>query len=103
MKKFLCVLISIVTIIVSAIALCGCSNKTDSLGADCTYALTYECGDYVLHEVSNWGYDEGVVSVELKCCDMVIVTSTENVILYQKEPNNLGMPKYKLCSYIDNN
>lgn len=99
MKKFLCVLISIVTIIVSSIALCGCSNNY-YLDVECKYALVYECGEYILHETEDWSYDNNTVSVKLKCCDTEIITSAENVILYDKEPTNLNILRYKLCYYL---
>lgn len=95
MKKFLCILISIVTIIVSAFALCACGQ-----GDRYQYAVIDESGVYIIHELTDCVLIGTEVILTTKCCGMNIRTNSINVVLYEQYPENLFSLYTNICDKL---
>lgn len=104
MKKFTCVIISILMVIISIITLCGCGNNTLSIsGKTYKYASVNESGQYIIHSIEAWEHDEnGCILIETDCCKMLIYSSSENIILYEKAPENLSVLHCSPCNKLNN-
>lgn len=58
-------------------------NKTNTFN----YILTYEAGEYHLHEVNKWkDGDPNALGVTTKCCENQFWTSFYEAVLYTNKP-----------------
>jgi iron only hydrogenase large subunit-like protein len=85
MKKIVCVLLALLTLL----ALTGCGNMDIF---DTNYTMNFivirEGNESTLHRVESWSDSESdSVTVRTACCGNYIWTSVNNATLYESEPS----------------
>lgn len=67
----------------------GFTNATNTFN----YVLTYESGEYRLHEISKWkDSNSDALGVTTKCCNNQFWTSYNTAVLYTNKPEYI--PEY---------
>ena len=90
MKKYIALLMALLCVS----SLTGCMGNSGNLTEGFTnatntfnYVLTYEAGEYHLHEVNKWKDGESdALGITTKCCNNQFWTSYNTAILYTDKP-----------------